>query len=78
MMTTSLMRMKLKSIINRSARNVVGIGRRVGGVRNGFAVLSKKSRFLDRVPIEHIDMKNSRDFELHFDTICSVEIHSIL
>ena len=37
---------------------------------------SKISHFLERVPMEHIETKNSSDSKLQIGTICSISNHS--
>ena len=47
-------------------KNMIVLARFVGGIGKAFLIFgfSKKSYFLDRIRLEHVESKNSSDFEL--------------
>ena len=49
---------------------------RIKGTDFKFFGFSKISHFLERILMEHIDMKNSLDSQLQIDSLCSIRIHS--
>ena len=49
---------------------------KLNSITNGKSPFSQISRFLERILMEHIQMKNSLESQLQTDSICSIRIRS--